>query len=319
MATQELHVVFGSGPLGMAVARALLAKGKSVRMVNRSGVAPVPDGIELRRGAANDPASTRQLCAGAAVVYQCAQPGYAHWPEQFPALQAGVMAGAAAAGAKLVVGDNLYMYGAVDGPIHEDLPYAATTRKGQVRARMAEAVLEAHQRGVVRATIGRASDFFGPGVLGSMLGERVFIPALRGKTASVPGNLDLPHTYTFIHDFGAALVTLGERDEALGQAWHVPNPETLTTRQVLTMIFAELGTPPRMSGMSRWMMALAGIFIPAARETVEMMYEFEQPFIVDHRKYAQAFGDHATPMREAIRQTIAWYRSQLQAAPVPAH
>jgi nucleoside-diphosphate-sugar epimerase len=311
MNEQGLHVVFGSGPLGMATARALAADGKQVRVVNRSGSAAAPAGVEVVRGDAADPASVRAAMAGAAVVYQCAQPPYHRWPELFPALQAGIVAGAAAQGAKLVVAENLYMYGLADRPMTEDLPNAATTRKGRTRAAMSEALLAAHRRGELRVAIGRGSDFFGPGVVESLLGERVFGLAAAGKAAQAIGNPDLPHTYTFIDDFGRALATLGQHDRALGQIWHVPNPETLTTRQVITMIYEELGLPPKISTVSRTMLRLAGLFVPGARETVEMLYEFEHPFVVDSGKYVQAFGDHATPMRDAIRQTVAWYRRRV--------
>jgi nucleoside-diphosphate-sugar epimerase len=310
MNKQALHVIFGSGPLGMATARALLADGKRVRMVNRSGAAAAPDGVEIVRGNASDPDSVRAVTAGAAVVYQCAQPPYTRWPEEFPALQAAVLAGTAAQGAKLVVAENLYMYGLVDRPMTEDLPNAATTRKGRTRAVMSETLLEAHRRGDLRVAIARGSDFFGPGVVESLLGERVFGPALRGKAAQAVGNLDLPHTYTFIDDFGRALATLGEHEAGLGQIWHVPNAETLTTRQIITMIYEELGQAPKMSGVGRTMLRLVGLFVPGARETVEMMYEFEHPFVVDSSKYVRTFGDHATPMRDAIRHTLAWYQQR---------
>jgi nucleoside-diphosphate-sugar epimerase len=304
----ELHVVFGTGPLGTAVMRELVRRGKRVRMVNRSGRADVTDGVEVVGGDAYRPEVTREVCRAAAVVYQCAQPQYHEWPEKFPPLQDSILEGAAGAGARLVVAENLYMYGEVDGPIHEDLSYAARTRKGKTRAAMAEAVLAAHRSGRVRAAIGRGSDFFGPGALDSAMGDRAFLPALVGKPASLAGNIDLPHTYTFIEDFGKALVILGERDEALGQAWHVPNDETLTTRQFMTMAFEEIGQPPKMSSMGKLMMRLGGLFIPAARETVEMMYEFEKPFVVDSTRFERTFGVRATPLRDAIRETVAWYR-----------
>lgn len=85
--------------------------------------------------------------------------------------------------------------------------------------------------------------------------------------------------------------------------WHVPNPPTLAQRQLMTLFFEEIG-------LGKLMMSIGGWFIPEARETVEMLYEFEKPFVVDHGKYARAFGDHSTPHREAIRQTIAWYRER---------
>ena len=212
-------------------------------------------------------------------------------------------------GAKLVFGDNVYMYGEVEGPISETLPYAAATRKGRVRATVAEMLLQAHREGKLRTTIGRAADFFGPQVLDSTLGDRVFYPALAGKTASAIGNIDLAHTYTFINDFGKALVILGAHSEALGQTWHVPNAPTISTRQFLNLVFEELNQAPKMSGMGRTMMRIGGLFVPGARETVEMMYEFEKPFVVDSAKFEQAFGLAATPHREAIRQTLEWYRA----------
>ncbi|MEW5872738.1 MAG: NAD-dependent epimerase/dehydratase family protein [Chloroflexota bacterium] len=303
-----IHVIFGSGPLGLSVMRALLRRSQPVRLVNRRGKADVPAGVEVLAADAYNLESARQACQGAAVVYQCAQPAYHQWVEQFPPLQASILEAAASAGARLVIAENLYMYGAVAGPIHEGLPYNAHTRKGKTRAHMAEAALAAHQAGKAQVAIGRGSDFFGPGVLASSLGDRVFAPALHGKTASAVGSLDLPHTYTYIDDFGEALAVLGERPEALGQAWHVPNPETLTQRQLITLIFDDLGLPPKMSGMGSLMMRLGGLFVPAARESVEMMYEFEKPFIVDDSRYRRTFGGSATPLRHAIRHTVDWYR-----------
>ncbi len=325
----ELHVILGTGPLGRATMRELLRRGKMVRMVNRSGRADVPPEVTVARGDLYESADIRAVCDGATVVYQCAQPAYQDWQQQFPPLQASIVEAVAANGATLVVAENLYMYGPVTGPMTEELPHLAATRKGRTRARMSEALLEAHRAGKVRVAIGRGSDFYGPGVRDSALGDRVFAPALAGKAASAVGDLDQPHTYTYIDDFGAALVNLGACDDALGQIYHVPNAPTVTTRAVLTELFALLGTPPKMSGMGRMMMRLGGIFIPAARETVEMMYEFEQPFVVDHGKYARAFsrveggddgaqqgpGVQITPLREGLRQTIEWYRAQ----PQPSH
>jgi nucleoside-diphosphate-sugar epimerase len=151
--------------------------------------------------------------------------------------------------------------------------------------------------------------FSGPFALDSELGDRAFLPALQGKAAQTAGAPDALHTYAFINDFGKALVVLGERDEALGQAWHVPNPETLTTRQVVNLIFQEIGQPAKLSTMGKMMMRIGGIFIPGAREMVEMMYEFEKPFVVDSSKFTKAFGMRATPWKAALHETIDWYRS----------
>lgn len=284
-------------------------------MINRSGIRPagVPERVAVAGGDAYNTDFTRSVTQGAAVVYQCAQPEYHQWVRLFPALQAAILEGAAASGAKLIVGENLYMYGDTAGqPLHEGLPYAAQTRKGKVRAAMTDSLFEAHRLGKVRAASARASDFYGPGVFGSSLGERTIIPLLQGKPAEVTGALDLPHAYTYINDFGEALAILGERENALGQAWHVPNAPALTHRQLIGAFFKEAGLEPKFSVMGRFMLMLGGLFIPAAREMIEMAYEFEKPFLVDAGKFTRAFGDIATPHETAVKETLAWYRQYLK-------
>lgn len=311
----ELNVIFGTGPLAQATMRALLKRGKTIRMVNRSGQRPagVPAEVEITAGDAYNPDFTRSATKAATVVYQCAQPAYQMWVKQFPSLQTAILEGAAANAAKLIVAENLYMYGDTHGQlIQEGLPYAAQTRKGKVRAEMAQALLEAHRLGKVRLAMACGADFYGPGVLSSSLGERTIIPLLQGKPAEVTGALDQPHTYTYINDFGEALALLGERDELLGQAWHVPNPPTLTQRELVTMFFHEAGLEPKFTVMGKPMLMLGGLFVPAAREMLEMLYEFEQPFRVDSSKFIQAFGDIATPHETAVKETIYWYRAFLK-------
>src|SRR5215218_3491007 len=308
---EELHVVFGTGPVGMAVMDALMQRGKRVWMVNRSGRASVPEGVEVLGGDATDEAFAREASEGAAVVYFALNPPYDKWPELFPPLQAGVLGGAASAGAKLVAMENLYMYGPTDGrPLTEDLPYAPNTRKGTVRAMMSEELMEAHQSGRVRVAIGRASDAFGPRVLVSAAGEQVFGRAVEGKSAQLAGDPDQPHTYTYVPDIGRGLVILGEREEALGQVWHLPSPETLTTRRFVEMIFEEVGKPARIQAAPKIVLRAMGLFNPEMREIIEMLYEFEEPFVVDHSKFERAFGGHATPLKEAIGETVRWYGSK---------
>jgi len=305
----QLHVVFGTGPVGQAIVTTLLSRGHRVRAVNRRGHAELPPRVERVAGDAADAAFTTHACAGASVVYNALNPPYHQWPKLFPALQAGVLQGVAAAGARLVVIENLYGYGPAGGqPFTEDHPLVATTRKGITRAAMTRDLLTAHQRGMVEVAIGRASGFFGPGVRESALGERVFAAVLAGKRVQVAGDPNLLHTYTYIEDIGRALVTLGEHDEALGQVWHIPSPETISTRQFVERIAAAAGTRARLQRVPALALRGVGLFNPTVRELVEMLYEFEAPFVVDHSRYTRAFGDQATPLGEAISRTLAWYQ-----------
>jgi nucleoside-diphosphate-sugar epimerase len=76
------------------------------------------------------------------------------------------------------------------------------------------------------------------------------------------------------------------------------------------MIFEEVGKPARIQVAPKIVLRVMGIFNPGMREMIEMLYEFEEPFVVDHSKFEAAFGVHATPLKEAIGETVRWYRSK---------
>jgi nucleoside-diphosphate-sugar epimerase len=315
--TSELHVVFGSGPVGLAVIDTLLAQGARVRVVSRSGARrALPEAVEVARGDATNPDETRRACAGATHVYNCTNPpDYHRWPEQFPPLQRGVLAGAEAAGAKLLVMENLYMYGPHGGvPMTEEMPLRGRGPRSTTRRQMTEELFAAHRAGRVRAASVRASDLLGPRVTESMVGERLFGPLLAGKRARVFADPDAPHSVSVIGDVGRALVTVGAHDEALGRAWHVPNPPAVSLREVARLVGEAAGVEARLSALprpaTRALLPLLGLAMPPVRGLSENLYIFYEPYVVDHTAYARAFGDQATPLPEAVRATVAWYRTQ---------
>jgi nucleoside-diphosphate-sugar epimerase len=314
MSTSPRHVIFGTGAIGLATLEALRRRGETVRLVNRSGTAPVPDDVEIVQGDASDPGFTTAAAQGAQVVYQTLAPPYHQWVELFPALQASVLAAAEAAGARLVSMENVYMYGRPGGqPLTETRPYAAHTKKGKLRARMARELLAAHQAGRVQVAIGRASDYFGPGGgAQSNLGDRVFPPALAGKTATVLGDPDQPHTYTYIPDIGEGLAVLGEHPDAPGEVWHLANdPQTRTTRQLVDSIYRQAGQPrTKLRGTPVLLLRALGVINPTVRELVELQYEFQEPFIVDSSKIATKLGVHPTALEQALADTLARYRTR---------
>ena len=307
------YVILGTGQLGLAIMGELVAQGKDVTIVNRRGTLnePLPSGVQIQQADANDPTAIARVAQGAQTVFTCVQPEYTKWPELFPALNQAVMDGVAPTGAKLVFGDNLYMYGSTQGaPIREDMPYAATGRKGRTRAAIATTLLDAHRAGKFRVTIGRASDFYGPRCTDSVLGEIVFGNLLAGKSMDLQGNIDLPHTYSFIRDFAKALVILADHPEADGQAWHIPNAPTQTTREVVQMVADQANVPLGVRTAPPWMLRVMGLFNPIMREMVELSYEFQEPYIVDDSRFVQTFGNIATPLAQGIDETLAWFRQR---------
>lgn len=315
-ATNDLHVVVGaSGATGRVLVRELAARGKRVRAVNRSGRATVPKGVEVLAADATDPYRMREACRGASVVYHCAMPLFAKWVELFPPMTEGIIEGAASADAKLVFADDTWMYGKVDGLMTEDLPYRPVSNKGVLRAWLAEMLMHAHATGKVRVSIGRAPELYGPAVT-SVLGQNLFDPALKGKKARWIGDLDVPLTPMFIEDFARGLMVLGEHKEAFGEVWHIPTPGPITGREFVRMVFEEAGTRQKVSAYGSTVAKALGLVLPLAREGAEVVYQFEQPFVVDSSKYTHAFGGgETTPYREGIRRTVGWYRCNLAQTP----
>jgi nucleoside-diphosphate-sugar epimerase len=312
MSATPRHIIFGTGAIGLAVLDALRRRGETARLVNRSGHARVPDDVEVVGGDARDPAFTTEVSRGATVVYQTLNPPYAEWTAQFPLLQAGVLAAAEATEARLVSMENVYMYGRPAGRVlTEDRAYEAHTRKGQLRGRMACELLAAHDAGRVEVAIGRASDYFGPrGGAQSNLGDRVFPAALAGKTATVLGDPDQPHTYTFVPDIGEGLAVLGEHPDAPGQVWHLPNdPDTRTTRQLVDIAYQHAGQPRgKLRRLPPVLLRALGLVNPTMRELVEMQYQFQEPFVVDSSKITNKLGVEATPVEVALTDTLREYR-----------
>jgi nucleoside-diphosphate-sugar epimerase len=311
------HVVFGTGQVGHPLVEQLVASGYDVVAVNRDGRGDFP-GAQVVGGDATDPAFTTALCEGADVVYFCLNSmNYERWTEEFPPLQRGVLAGAASAGARLVVLDNLYAYGPPHGQqLVETMAANPTSAKSATRAAMTEELLAAHASGQVEVVIGRASDYFGPGATRSALGETVFGTALAGKTAQVMGDPDQPHSYSYTPDVAAGLITLGTALGATGQVWHLPVAETRTIRQVIEMVYELAGQKPRILAARQMTLRAIGLFKPEMREYLHTLYQFTDPWVVDDRKFRTAFGDRSTPLDEALSTTLAWYRD---AAAVPAH
>jgi nucleoside-diphosphate-sugar epimerase len=311
-ADDQLHVVVGAnGGAGGALVRELAGRGHRVRAVSRRPAAALPEGVERLAADAADPAQMATACQGAAVVYHCAQPPYERWAAQFPPLTASIAQAAAAAGARLVYADNLYAYGPVAGPLTEDLPALATTRKGRVRALMAERLLAAHRSGTLQVAIGRSSDYYGPGGANSAVGDILFGAATAGRPARWLGSLDVPHSLNYLRDVARALLTLAARPEAPGEVWHLPAAEPLTGRRFVELIAVALGRPVKVTATSRLALRIAGVFDPRARESAELFYQWESPFVLDASKFQRAFGPFdPIPHQQAVATTVAWFRER---------
>lgn len=312
-AARDLQVVLGAGPAGTALAAELARRGHAVRLVDRSGSGPAPDGVQRFAADVSTADGARTAVEGAAVVHHCVNVGYHLQVEVMPRIQQAVLAAVEAVGARLVVLDTLYPYGETHGAVMtEDTPWNATTRKGRMRAELDARYLAAHAEGRARVVLGRSADFVGPGVLNSTLGGAVFPAALTGGEVPAFGDMDLPHSYTYIGDVAAGLATLGENPDGDGRVWHLPTAPAVTTRAILAMVEERVGRPLTLTVVSE-PKAFGPFDEVFMAEYAEMFYQHTEAQIVDSSAIEKAYGLTPNPLPATIDATLAWYGELLAA------
>jgi nucleoside-diphosphate-sugar epimerase len=300
------HLILGSGPVGLATAAALAARSLPVVLVSRHAPPRLPPGVRHAAVDVLDAARLREAAAGARVVVQCLNAPYHRWAKDFPPLQTAAVDLARHLGARLVSFENLYPYGLPRvAPFAEADGFAPCSEKGRVRAALATALAELHRRGELEVAQVRASDLFGPGMHASALGDELFARACQGKQPRLLGDPDAPHTWTYVADAGETLARVAIDPATSGRAWHVPSAPPLSQREVVERVGRLLGRTLEPQQTPRLVLRLVGLLNPAAGALVEMLYEFERPFVMSDAATRAALGQAHTPLDAALAATVA--------------
>ena len=208
----------------------------------------------------------------------------------------------------LVTAANLYPYGPVpDGLMREGMADTAPGEKARVRARMTADTFAAHQAGLIRAVEVRGSDYMGAGPGDYAHVPRVITQALRGKSVSVLGSTDQPHTWTDVLDMGRALATVATEESAWGRVWHAPSNPPRTQADAVNDVLASVGAKPvTVKAMPNVLLTVAAPFVPIVRELRETLYQFTSPYVMDSSAITAAFGLEPAPWDEICHRTARW-------------
>lgn len=305
MTKPQTHTIFGAGAVGYALARQLVHRGHQVRLVRRSDAGDPAPNLTWMRGDASDPAFALEACRGADVVYNCANPTrYGGWDGVIQPLFTSIREAAGRAGARLVVLDNLYMYGRpATSPFDESTPMNPCSHKGEIRAELARQLFDAHARGDVRAASGRAADFISADSMRAVVFNKRFFERLAaGKSVELVGDPDLPRSYNYVPDVARHLAVLGADPRADGRVWHLPAANHGSTRELVDDLAAAMGVRARTRRIPNWMIRVAGVFSSDIRAANEMMYQWEIPYVIDDRAFRSTFGVGASPIAAIARQ-----------------
>ena len=302
------HLVVGAGSVGSALASQLSAAGADVTVVTRSGSGPQVPGIRTVALDASNATALLESVPASVAIYNCVNPPYHRWPQEWPPLAAAFITYAQRTGAVLVTCSNLYGYGPQSGPLTEELPLAATGTKGRVRTQMWADALALHHAGEIRSTEVRGSDYLFPGAQ-SRMGDRVVPRILAGKGVQLVGALDTPHSWTSPVDVARLMAVVGSDERAWGRAWHVPSNAPRTQQEVVCDI-ADAAACPRVKvgEVPAPILWALGLVNPGIRELKETDYQFSAPFILDDTAARTAFGLEPTPWSTMLAHLVTSYR-----------
>jgi nucleoside-diphosphate-sugar epimerase len=308
--TRLALVIGATGGVGGAVAERLLAGGWRVRALNRD-----PDrarrtlgraGLEWVKGDAMVEADVVAAAHGVSLVMHGANPpGYKNWAGlQLPMLHASI-AGAKAAGARLLFPGTVYNYGPDAFPnLTEASPQTPETRKGAIRVQMEEALVRAAADGL-RVLIVRCGDFFGPKPGNNWLSQGLVKPGRPVSAVSYPGPLSIPHCWAYLPDVAETMVRLAELpDLADFETFHMRG-QTLTGDELVAALEAVAGRKLAVSRLPWFAIRGLAPFNETFREMLEMRYLWERPVLLDNsRLVARLGGEPHTPIEDALRVAL---------------
>jgi nucleoside-diphosphate-sugar epimerase len=307
-----IHTILGAGGIiANSLARQLIIHQLPVRLVSRHP-SPFPEATTMAADL-TDPAQTLEAIRGSAVVYLCIGLPYDYsiWRQQWPRIIDNTIEACKKTQAKLIFFDNVYMYGKTEGPMTEETPYDPSSRKGDLRARIATQLMSEVRKGNIVASIARAADFYGPGAdKTSVPNLLVFQKLAKDQKAQWLVNAHTLHSFTYTPDAAKALYLLGNDENSWNQAWHLPTASTpLTGAQFIELSAAALNKPGRFSVLSKWLVRLGGIFDKTTSELYEMLYQYEFDYLFDSSKFENAYHFKPTSYEEGIRATAEGYKT----------
>ncbi|MHC1737120.1 MAG: NAD-dependent epimerase/dehydratase family protein [Ignavibacteriaceae bacterium] len=303
-----MQTILGAGgAAGTELAKELGHHTSAIRIVNRN-----PERVnstdELMKADLSVPAMLDKAVEGSEIVYVTLGFEYKTrvWKEKWPAFMSNLIKSCHNHQARIVFVDNMYMYDKKYlSNMTESTPVNPTSEKGKVREKISYMLMDAVERGDVKALIARGADFYGPGVQSSYLTQTVYNNLKKGKNPQWLGKLDVLHNFTYSRDIGKALIKLGNYSEALNQVWHLPTYQgKMTSREWINLLMKEMNVNKNISSVPVSLMGLLGIFIPVLKELKDIGYQVENDYFFNSEKFIKAFNFSPTTPEEGIREMI---------------
>ncbi|QDW23696.1 NAD-dependent epimerase/dehydratase family protein [Pedobacter sp. KBS0701] len=298
-----MHTILGAGgPTANALTRELTNANETIRLISRKPIATSNPYISWVKADLLNETELFAAAEGSKVIYLCAGLVYdiKIWQQQWPVIIQNVINLTKRTGARLIFFDNVYMYGLVNGPMIETTPYHPCSLKGEVRAKIAEQLMNESKAGKINVTIARAADFYGADSMNSFFDMMVLNKFVKKNKAQWIGNPNTLHSFTYIEDAGKALFLLGQTPDSGNQIWHLPTAAPLKGKAFIAMAAKIYETKPQYLIINKLMLRLAGLFKKVVAGTIEMYYQYDHDYHFDSTKFEKAFNFKPTSYNDGI-------------------
>jgi nucleoside-diphosphate-sugar epimerase len=299
-------ILGANGIISTELAKNLTQYTNQIRLVSRNPQKVNPDD-EVFPADLFNPGHVLSAVKDSEIVYLTAGLKYAIkvWLEQWPVVINNVIDACIKYKSKLVFFDNVYLYGKVNGPMTEQTAVNPCSKKGELRAKISQMILDEVKSGNLKALIARAADFYGPHNNKSVANMLVFDNFKKGARAQWLINDKVKHSFTYTPDAGKGTAILGNTDSAYNQVWHLPTKNNPPTgKEFIELAAKEFGVEPKYSVLSKWMLQLVGLFNGDIRESKEMLYQSDSDYIFDSSKFEKEFSFSPTSYGEGIKETV---------------
>jgi nucleoside-diphosphate-sugar epimerase len=309
-----MKTILGTGQLGLAIMQLLLDKNpnENILLVNRMGKLnlSIPKNVQVTAADVTSKKAMKAIAGKSELIFSCTDMPYDKWVDFYPATANALAYALSESNVKLVFADNLYSYGNVSGnEMNEQMLHTAKTKKGKIRAGVINTLLYSGDDFNSRVAFVKAADFIGPHIHKGIFGKDFLDNVYNGKTVRLFGNINLPHTFTYIKDFAAAMINVGTASDTFGQIWHVPNAPALSLDKWVHLFEVITNKKIKKSVTPKFVIRIAGLFNSFIKELYEIAYQFEYPYLVSHDKYVNRFGNHSTYPSDIVNETVDWFIS----------
>lgn len=308
----NIYVIGGTGGIGAELVQAYKRENIPVTAISSSCGNKQDGPVQYVQCDMTDSAALSKIIQSNSLIFHCANVAYNKWITDLAPMMDGLLASIVGKKVHVVYLDNFYAYGDPKGPVFETNIYNPVSKKGKIRASLAEQFEEFVSQHDQQGTIVRAGDVYGANMKNAVFGNRTFAEIVKGKNPSFPVPVKYDHYFNPVDDVAKALKLVGEKtdlENPVFEIFHVPSNREISISRLVDYASESEGTHSEAKMMPNFIRSVLSILVPPLKEFEEMQYEFSKPVSALSTNFESHFEFVPTPHKQAVVDELAKFKS----------